>query len=330
MIATARTQGPEQGHELSHLAQTLMPRTIEVLVALASEYSPITARELLDNHPVSSYTDVAALLRELELQGLTSRSQAPTDGSGGARLTLWRATTLGRAVGDQLIDVPSSDELHVRLSATRRRTGGKRARPPAAAPIALDELRAILPPRRKNAPPRDLRDRAILLTSFSGALNRAEASKLRFGQIEIRKARMVIKVAPTRKRPARRIPILRLDSLEWCPVTAIIDWRRAAGPTGPIWRRLYHPDDGITDSQASELALGMTFRDRLNAAGQPQTAALDFRSLREGMAAHAAQAGWSRDEIWTVIGYDQRLLDAHSPVDLEPTPDPTGFARRID
>lgn len=172
--------------------------------------------------------DVAAFLAAERHRGLTPNS-----------IDLRRAAIryLHHAAG---CAVPTDDACVAETVAGIRRDAARRGEVPAkkaAATAAI--LRQILAPIPTDL--RGLRDRALILTGFAGALRRAELAAIRVEQLE-RTARGLRLTLPQTKGSQTEAVIVPLPygHTELCPVRALTAWLEAAGITsGPIFRRLW-------------------------------------------------------------------------------------------
>ena len=90
---------------------------------------------------------------------------------------------------------------------------------------------------------RGLRDRALLLVGFAGALRRSELAAIRFEHLERtdRGIRLTLPQTKGEQTDAVTVPLPYGDT-ELCPVHALEAWQQAAGLTeGPIFRRIWLP-----------------------------------------------------------------------------------------
>jgi site-specific recombinase XerD len=83
-----------------------------------------------------------------------------------------------------------------------------------------------------------MRDRALLLVGFAGALRRSELVGLDAGDIEETQEGMVLRVRRSSSEGTRRTVVVPYGpELETCPVRALRDWMETAGiETGPVFR----------------------------------------------------------------------------------------------
>ena len=102
-------------------------------------------------------------------------------------------------------------------------------------------LRRLLAPIRGDL--RGLRDRAILLVGFAGALRRSELAAIRLEHLEKtdRGIRLSLPHSKGAQDTAVTVPLPYGDT-ELCPVHALEAWVQAAGLTaGPVFRRIWLP-----------------------------------------------------------------------------------------
>ncbi len=88
---------------------------------------------------------------------------------------------------------------------------------------------------------RGLRDRAVLLVGFAGALRRSELAAIRFEQLEKTDRGFRLTLAQTKGEQADAVTVpLPYGDTELCPVRALELWQQAAGLTeGPVFRRIW-------------------------------------------------------------------------------------------
>ena len=90
---------------------------------------------------------------------------------------------------------------------------------------------------------RGLRDRALLLVGFAGALRRSELAAIRLEHLEktARGIRLTLPHSKGAQDSAVTVPLPHGDT-ELCPVHALDAWLQAAGLTeGPVFRRIWLP-----------------------------------------------------------------------------------------
>jgi integrase len=97
---------------------------------------------------------------------------------------------------------------------------------------------------------RGLRDRALLLTGFAGALRRSELAVIRVEQLEPTERGLRLTLPQTKGSQTEAVTIpLPYGQTELCPVRALAAWQRAAGITsGPVFRRIWLPRQAQADA----------------------------------------------------------------------------------
>jgi integrase len=183
---------------------------------------------------------------------------------------------------------PTRSEL---VRATMR--GIKRTRGCAqreAKPLLRDDLLLVLDATGEEL--KDIRDRALLLVGFAGALRRSELVGLDVGDIEHVRQGIVLHLRRSKTDQdgqGRKIGI-PFGRTRRCPVAALDFWLTASGITeGAVFR----PVDRHGRMHATRLsaeAVSLVLRERVAAVGL-EPAPYSGHSLRAGLATSAAQAG---------------------------------------
>lgn len=174
--------------------------------------------------------DVAAFLASERGRGLTPET-----------LKLRRAAIryLHRAAG---CPVPTDDvAVSETLAGIRRQAAKKGYIPKKKVAATAGILHQILAPIPMDLP--GLRDRALLLVGFAGALRRSELAGIRVDQLEQteRGLRLTLPQSKGSQTDAVVVP-LPYGHTELCPVRALTTWLEAAGITaGPVFRRIWLP-----------------------------------------------------------------------------------------
>ena len=146
---------------------------------------------------------------------------------------------LHRAAG---CPVPTDDACVSETLAGIRRDAAKQGHAPrkkvAATATVLRRLLAPIP-----GDLRGLRDRAVLLVGFAGALRRAELAAIRFEQLEQTDRGIRLVLTQTKGEQTDAVTVaLPYGDTELCPVQALALWQQAAGLTeGPVFRRIWLP-----------------------------------------------------------------------------------------
>lgn len=151
-----------------------------------------------------------------------------------------------------------------------------------AKPLLRDELIRVLDaPGEK---PKDLRDRALLLSGFAAALRRSELVGLNRGDVEHARQGVILHLLRSKSDQEARgqkigIPFARG---RWCPVAALETWLTISGITeGPIFRPVDR-HGRVHDCRLSGEAVGEIVRERASA--QLGSILLDIRGIRLGPA----------------------------------------------
>ncbi len=106
----------------------------------------------------------------------------------------------------------------------------------------IDILRQILDPIGDDLA--GLRDRALLLIGFAGALRRAELAAIRVEHLEARDRGLRLTLPHSKgERAGRAVTVaIPYGTTALCPVRALRRWQEAAGITeGPVFRRIWLP-----------------------------------------------------------------------------------------
>ena len=206
----------------------------------------------------------------------------------------------------------ASIEVRSVISGIRRKKGMARARKKPL--LAADLTRAVL-----TLPDTllGLRNRALLLIGFAGALRRSELVALCWEQIEKAGWQSVEEINP-QVRGGLKITIARSKTDQMgegrtigipfgenpatCPVRALEAWREASGLSGGLVFRVVGRAAKVMDETLSDRAVARLVKQVAKAAGlNPQ----DFsgHSLRSGLATSAAAAGASERSIMEQTGH---------------------------
>jgi len=189
--------------------------------------------------------DIAAFLAGERARGLA----APT-------LVLRRAALryLHRAAG---LPTPTDDLRVAQTVAGISRAAAAAGETPRKVTAATEAiLRQLLAPIPDDL--RGLRDRALLIVGFAGALRRSEIAAIQVERLSPTERGLVLELPQTKGSQAApvRIP-LPYGSTELCPVRAVARWRVAAAITaGPLFRRLWAPGPARSDRVLAPPRLG--------------------------------------------------------------------------
>ena len=140
--------------------------------------------------------------------------------------------------------LPGAHRRRLRLGDACRHPARRRPEGPTPAQEGRGDrhiLRRLLAPIAEDL--RGLRDRALLLVGFAGALRRSELAAIRVEQLEKtdRGIRLTLPRSKGAQEDAVTVPLPYGDT-ELCPVHALEAWLQAAGLTaGPVFRRIWLP-----------------------------------------------------------------------------------------
>jgi integrase len=183
---------------------------------------------------------------------------------------------------------PTRSELvRAAMRGIKRTTGcGQRE----AKPLLRDDL--LMVPDAIGDAQKDVRDRALLLIGFAGALRRSELVGLDVGDIEHVRQGIILRVqrSKTDQDGRGRKKGIPFGRTRWCPVAALDAWLKASGiAQGAIFRPIDR-HGRIHAARLSGEAVSLVVRERVAAVGiDPKK--YSGHSLRAGLATSAAQAG---------------------------------------
>ncbi len=179
------------------------------------------------------------------------------------------------------------DVVRAVVRGTRRELGVAQRQSTALSLEGLTRVLAEIPPDV-----RGLRDRALLLVGWAGALRRSELVALEFADLRFEEEGLVIRIrrSKTDQDAAGDIVAIALGSeATTCPIVALRTWIEAAEMTsGPIFRRVRR-NGAIGTDALTGYAVALIMAARARAVGLDG----DFagHSLRSGFATAAARAG---------------------------------------
>lgn len=172
-----------------------------------------------------------------------------------------------------------------------------------AAPATIGEIRrmiAHLPDNRLG-----LRDRALLLVGFAGALRRSELAALAVEDLQERPEGLLATLRSSKtdqEGQGRQIAIPRGRDKSTCPVTALQAWlTEAAIEAGPIFRAVDRHGN-ISTEAISDRAVALVVKRRATQAGL-DPATYSGHSLRAGFATTAAANGATERAIANQTGH---------------------------
>ncbi|MFB0493590.1 integrase [Methylobacterium sp. OAE515] len=175
---------------------------------------------------------------------------------------------------------------HPQIRATLRGMFRLHGRPQVkAAAIELDEIRAILAVMPRSTV--GLRDRAIVLLTFAGAMRRSEIARLQRQDVAIGKDGLRILLVRSKSDQTGEGQVLgipRGTNKETCPVEALVRWLQAAPADGAIFRSI-RADGTVLESPLHPNSLGEIVKKRASLAG------VTTASPNERISAHGLRAG---------------------------------------
>ena len=265
--------------------------------------------------------------------------------------TVARFLAVQASPGARHPDGLAASTLRRRLAAIRLMHLGARLVSPHAAPEVSEVLRGIVNARRDRPTARKrpileidvrrmidtlaphtmvgLRDRAVLLLGFAGALRRSELVALDVAHLEDRPQGLLITIVHSKSDQAgagQTIAVPARAGSPYCPVDALACWMRAADVrSGAVFRRFFR-GDVPSPHRLSAQSVAAIVKRAVAAAGQ-DPARVAAHSLRHGFLTQAARNGadifrmaaQSRHrDVRTVMGYvqDETRFDDHPGQDM--------------
>jgi integrase len=170
------------------------------------------------------------------------------------------------------------------------------------AALTVRDLSAIVDTLGQSA--KDIRDAAILLVGFAGALRRSELAAMDYQQIKFKGDRALIHIPRSKTDQAgvgRTIPIARAVGA-LCPVAALRQWLLKAGITeGPVFRPVMKSGK-VCDDRISSAAIATMVKQRITEIGR-NPSRYSGHSLRAGFATGAARLGVPKWRIKAQTGH---------------------------
>lgn len=172
-----------------------------------------------------------------------------------------------------------------------------------AAPATIGEIRrmvAHLPTTRLG-----IRDKALLLVGFAGALRRSELVAVTVDDLQYRDEGIVVTLRSSKtdqEGRGRQVAIPRGRDAMTCPVTALMAWLTEASiVTGPVFRAVDR-HGRVSDESLSDRAVALVVKRRAEQAGL-DPAPYSGHSLRAGFATTAAANGATERAIANQTGH---------------------------
>lgn len=175
-----------------------------------------------------------------------------------------------------------------------------------AKPLLRDELIQVLDATGDK--PKDLRDRALLLAGFAGALRRSELVGLNVEDLEHVRQGAILHLRRSKtdqEAEGQKIGIPHGRG-RWCPMAALEAWLTISGISeGPIFRPVDR-HGRVHDCRLSGEAVGEIIRERVSAVGLDPSR-YSGHSLRAGLATSASQVGVP---TWKIRAQTRHASDA--------------------
>jgi integrase len=171
------------------------------------------------------------------------------------------------------------------------------------APLLIDDLRRMMQVLPESLS--GIRDRAIILLGFSGAMRRSEVVALNVGDLELAKEGLVIwirrsKTDQTMK--GRKIGVPYGEREPTCPVRAVLRWIESSRiADGPLFRKV-NRFGRVEGTQLSGYALAVIVKAAFKKIGR-NPRRFGGHSLRSGLATSAAMAGVEERAIQDQTGH---------------------------
>ena len=202
------------------------------------------------------------------------------------------------AFAHRALGLPSPVNEFVRSAMSGiRRTLGTAPRPKA--PLMATELRAIIA-RIEGDSLLALRDRALLLCGWAGALRRSELASLCVEDISDASEGILVRIpySKTDQSGEGQVVAIPFGEPATCPVWALRAWLATSKiESGPVFRRLKRGTTITYEGKLSDYAVSLILKRRALAAGlNPDSFAA--HSLRSGFLSSAAAAG---ADMWKMM-----------------------------
>lgn len=296
-LATAR---PELGEATAHFAAR--SRSASTLRTYRSAVAAF--RAWCDAHGVAHFPasprSVAGYLTDLAIEG------GPRSAGGASASTVqvaaaairWHHSEGARAMAARGMDAsavqdPTSAVAVREVLAGLTREIGKVKRKRRAAPARAADIRAMVA-ARPGSDPLAVRDRAVLLLGFAGALRRSEIAALDVNDVEIAPEGLRVTVRQSKKDQQAKGATVGVPrgTGDACPVEALRAWLALVDATdGPLFRVVTRGGI-VTDKRMSGRAVARMVKRLAELAGlDPER--FSGHSLRRGLATSATEAGRS-------------------------------------
>jgi integrase len=160
--------------------------------------------------------------------------------------------------------------------------------------LELDALRSVIAGISDD--PRGVRDRALMLIGWSGALRRSELAGIHVEDLRFESEGLILRIRRSKtdqEAAGDHVAIPFGKEPLTCPVQALHAWLAISAESGPVFRRIDR--HGNTGSSLTPTAIAVIIQKRVEIAGIVG----DFggHSLRAGFATAAARAGRTETAI---------------------------------
>jgi site-specific recombinase XerD len=210
-----------------------------------------------------------------------------------------RVVAIGRAHTTQGLLSPAHSEL---VTATLQGIRRIRGRPPRqVTPLLMNDVAQLVLGLKGL---RGLRDKALLLIGFAGALRRSELVSLDVGDVQFVAEGALIRLrrSKTDQEGRGRVIAIPCTGGRECPPCALRAWlQKALIGTGALFRRINQYDQ-LLPQRLSAQSVALVIKERAAAAGL-DAARYSGHSLRAGFATNAAKAGASALSIRAQTGH---------------------------
>lgn len=212
-----------------------------------------------------------------------------------------RLTVIGKLHRAAGRDNPVSDERVVRVwrGILREKSEAQSRR----SPVLVTHLRKML----TNLPegPAGVRDRALILFGFAGAMRRSELVALNVGDLQLADEGFVVSLRRSKTDQTgkgRKIGIPYGEHTETCPVRSMLRWLELADiDRGPIFRKV-NRHGRLEGERLCDRSVAIIIKRALKRAGV-RSSNFSGHSLRAGLATAAAMAGVDERAIQNQTGH---------------------------
>lgn len=187
-----------------------------------------------------------------------------------------------------------------------RRTHGTKQN--GKAPALVENIRAMVAALGNDLA--GVRDRALLLVGFAGALRRSELVALDVADLAFTPQGLVLSIRRSKtdqEGSGREVGVPRGQHAATCPVRSMQSWLSIAGiHDGPVFRPIDRHGH-MADRRLSDRAVALIVKRTAEDAGLDPTT-LSGHSLRAGLATSAAAAGVGEREIMNQTGHRSTVV----------------------